>query len=446
MNKKKICVAVLTACGMLGLAGVASGVCEICDEQQRQNTQSEVAAGECAECDKGVISYASTAANLETTAEMYNTGNAVVGMSAFESASAEKAAIKTTVEKTAAVATAGMYTEPEPAEPAPVKTAQESGVPNITAKAAFLIEANSGEVLFGKDEHKRLPVASMTKVATLGVIYDALANGEIKMDDMVLVSPNASSMGGSQAFLDMNSEYSVAELIKSIVVASANDSCVAMAEKLYGSTTEFVKKMNELAVRLGCTDTNFVNCTGLPAVNAYSSASDMAKLYQNIMKSPHYGEFNKVWMYDLTHPSGRITGLTNTNKLSRFYNGCTGGKTGFTTEAGHCITATATRGDLTPIAVIIGAGDSKTRFAESSNLLNYAFDGFENKLLVDKNVAIDNVKLRGAVDNTTSIYPAENFYKLTKKGGQGSYEINIEMPDKLTAPIGKTDSVGKIVV
>jgi D-alanyl-D-alanine carboxypeptidase (penicillin-binding protein 5/6) len=322
----------------------------------------------------------------------------------------------------------------------------ESGTPKVTAKAAFLMEANSGEVLFTKDENKRLPIASMTKVATLGVVYDALANGEINMDDMVTVSENAGGMGGSQAFLDMNSEYSVADLIKSIVVASANDSCVAMAEKLYGSTTEFVNKMNGLAKRLGCENTNFVNCTGLPAVGAYSSAADIAKLYRYIMKSPYYADFNKVWMYDLTHPSGRITGLTNTNKLARFYNGCDGGKTGYTTEAGHCITVAATRGDLKPIAVIIGAGDSKTRFAEASNLMNYTFDSFENKLLVDKFTPITDVKVRGAVNNTATLFPAENFYKLSKKGNQNAYEINFEIPDKLTAPIAQTDAVGKAIV
>jgi D-alanyl-D-alanine carboxypeptidase (penicillin-binding protein 5/6) len=322
----------------------------------------------------------------------------------------------------------------------------ESDAPKISAKAAYLIEANSGEVLFAKDVDKHLPIASMTKIATLGVIYDALAAGEIAMDDKVLVSPAASGMGGSQAFLDMDSEYTVAELIKSIVVASANDSCVAMAEKLYGSQTEFVNKMNALANRLGCTNTNFVNCTGLPVVGAYSSAGDIAKLYAYIMKAPNYADFNKVWMYDLTHPSGRVTGLTNTNKLARFYNGCEGGKTGFTTEAGHCITVTATRGDLKPVAVIIGAGDSKTRFAESSNLMNYAFDGFENKLLVDKNSPVSVAKLRGAVNDEVSLFPAENYYKLTKKGVKAEPTINTEVPDKLNAPINGADGVGRIIV
>jgi D-alanyl-D-alanine carboxypeptidase (penicillin-binding protein 5/6) len=325
-------------------------------------------------------------------------------------------------------------------------TAGENDTPKVTAKSAFLIEANSGEVLFAKEEHKRLPIASMTKIATLGVIYDAVDRGNIKMDDKVSVSSNASSMGGSQAFLDMNSEYSVADLIKSIVVASANDSCVAMAEKLCGNTAAFVNKMNDLAKQLGCTDTNFVNCTGLPATGAYSSASDIAKMYAYVMKSPHYADFNSIWMYDLTHPSGRVTGLTNTNKLIKFYSGCTGGKTGYTTEAGHCITVTASRGDLKPIAVIIGAESSKTRFAESSNLMNYAFNNFENRLLVNKAKPVGTLKLKGAVAGSVDVFPAENFYKLTKKGSESAVKIDMEIPDTITAPIANVDTVGKIII
>jgi D-alanyl-D-alanine carboxypeptidase (penicillin-binding protein 5/6) len=327
-----------------------------------------------------------------------------------------------------------------------VYAAEDSGVPNISAKAAFLIETNSKEVLFAKDENKRLPIASMTKIATLGVIYEALDRGDIRADDKITVSRNASSMGGSQAFLDMDSEYSVSDLIKSIVVASANDSCVALAERLFGSQAEFVKKMNELAARLGCKNTNFANCTGLPAAQAYSSAADIAKIYMYIMGFPNYDDFNKIWMYNLTHPSGRVTGLTNTNKLVKFYDGCEGGKTGFTAEAGHCITAAAAREGMRPVAVIIGASDSKTRFAESSTLFNYAFDSFENKLLVDKNSPVGGLKLAGAVESGIEVYPAENFYKLTKKGEEKKYNVFVELPKKLTAPVAAKDSVGRITV
>ncbi len=318
--------------------------------------------------------------------------------------------------------------------------------PLITAKAAFLLEANSGKVLFAQNADAHLPIASMTKVATLGVIYQALAEGKITMDDMVMVSERASSMGGSQAFLDAGSEYSVHDLVQSIVVASANDSCVALAEHLAGSVESFVEQMNAFARGLGCKDTNFVNCTGLPTPGAYSCARDMATMYQAIMQSPHYGDFNQIWMYDLTHPSGRITGLTNTNKLIRRYQGCLGGKTGFTNEAGHCITVAAKRGDIEPIAVIIGASDSKTRFNESSALLDYACRNFENQLLVDATVPIKTVAVKNAVTETVDLYPAKNYYHLTAKNGNANLAIATEIPDTVTAPLDGESVVGKILV
>jgi len=318
--------------------------------------------------------------------------------------------------------------------------------PTITAKAGFVLEANSGKVLFAQNADQHLPIASMTKVATLGVIYDALDQGKIKMDDMVLVSERASSMGGSQAFLDAGSEYAVRDLIQSIVVASANDSCVAMAEYISGSVENFVKSMNTFARDLGCKDTNFVNCTGLPTPGAYSCARDMATMYQKIMQSSHYGDFNHVWMYDLKHPSGRITGLTNTNRLIRRYQGCLGGKTGFTNEAGHCITVAAKRGDLLPIAVIIGASNSQTRFNESSSLLDYVCQNFENRLIVDATKPIKTITIKNAILEQIDIYPSKNYYHLTSKDEIDNLALALEIPDAVTAPVAKTTELGKVLV
>ena len=329
------------------------------------------------------------------------------------------------------------------AEPA---TVNYPNAPTVTAKAAFLLEANSGKVLFTHNADTHLPIASMTKVATLGVIYDALAKGDLTMDDVVTVSDRAASMGGSQAFLDAGSEYTVRDLIQSIVVASANDSCVALAEHIAGSVENFVQRMNDFAQDLGCKDTNFVNCTGLPATGAYSSAHDMAAMYQRIMQSPHYGDFNHVWMYDLTHPSGRVTGLTNTNKLIRRYQGCLGGKTGFTNEAGHCITVAAKRDDIQPIAVIIGAANSQTRFNEASSLLDYACQNFENRLVVDASQPIKTVHLKNAVAETVDLYPATNYYHLTVKGGEGNLAVATEIPNAVTAPLQTTADLGQIMV
>ncbi len=339
---------------------------------------------------------------------------------------------------------------PEPAvvetEPAIEITSNYPNAPTITAKAAFLLEANSGKILFAQNADAHLPVASMTKVATLGVIYRALAEGKIKMDDMVMVSERAASMGGSQAFLDAGSEYSVHDLIQSIVVASANDSCVALAEHLAGSVESFVEKMNQFAQGLGCKNTNFVNCTGLPTPGAYSCARDMATMYRALMQSPHYGDFNQIWMYDLTHPSGRVTGLTNTNKLIRYYQGCLGGKTGFTNEAGHCITVAAKRDEIQPIAVIIGAANSKTRFNESSALLDYACQNFENQLLIDCRVPIKTVAVKNAVAETVDLYPATNYYHLTAKNGETNLAVATEIPDTVTAPFDSNTDLGTVMV
>jgi len=316
----------------------------------------------------------------------------------------------------------------------------------ITSKSAFLMEANSGRVLFQKDADKRLPIASMVKVATLAVIYDALDTGEITLDQMVMVSQNASGMGGSQAFLDFNSEYSLDELIKSIIVASANDSCVALAETIAGSETEFVDRMNALAEKLGMTNTNFANVTGLPAPDGYSTASDIAKMYSYIMRSEHYGKHEMTWMYDLQHPSGRVTGLTNTNKHARFFDGCTGGKTGFTSESGHCLAVSATRGALKPIAVVIGAPDSKTRFAETANMMNYVFGAYKNELVVSKDVVLATAKVKGAMVDSVELFAKHDFYDLVKKGDKGKPEIKIEVADKINAPFAKCDALGKVMI
>jgi D-alanyl-D-alanine carboxypeptidase (penicillin-binding protein 5/6) len=317
---------------------------------------------------------------------------------------------------------------------------------NITAKAAFLVEGNSGKVLFAKDADKQLPIASMVKVMTLSVVYDALEAGQIKMTDDVMVSRNASGMGGSQAFLDFDNTYKVADLIKSIIVASANDSCVALAELVAGNESDFVARMNAKAAELGMKNTNYVNCTGLPAVGGYSTAADCAKVYANIMKSRHYGMFEKVWMYDLTHPSGRVTGLTNTNKHARFYNDCTGGKTGFTSESGHCITVTAARRNLKPIAVIIGASDSQGRFDESRALMDWVFDNYDSKLIVSSDKPVGSVKVKKAVVERVDVFPRQDFYDLVKKGDKNQPNVNIEFAESVKAPVGAGDAVGKIIV
>ena len=198
------------------------------------------------------------------------------------------------------------------------------------AKAAVLMDAESGTIITEKNPTERVPIASMVKIMTLNIAFEEIEAGRLGYDDDVTASEYATSMGGSQAFLDTGSTYKVGELIKSIVVASANDSCVAIAEHISGSVPAFVERMNSTAGAWGMENTNFVNCTGLPAPNGYSSAGDAAIMFRRLIGHKDFFEFANVWMFDFVHPSGRVTQLSNTNKLVRFYEGCDGGKTGFT--------------------------------------------------------------------------------------------------------------------
>lgn len=250
---------------------------------------------------------------------------------------------------------------------------------SVNAKAFLLTDFDGTTEIGSSGKNERLPIASMVKIMTLDLIFEKIDEGVLSLDEDIHVSENASSMGGSQAFLDAGAVYKAEELIKSIIVASANDSCVAMAEHIAGSVEGFVDKMNDKARELGMKDTNFVNCTGLPAPDEYSSAADVALMSRDLMRHEKFFDYSGIWMFDFVHPGGRVTTLTNTNKLSRFYKGCDGGKTGFTSEALSCLSATAKRGDTRLLCVVIGAPSSKERNAEVTKLLNYGFANYESK-------------------------------------------------------------------
>ena len=205
--------------------------------------------------------------------------------------------------------------------PVPVQAASE-----ISSKSACLMSYETREVLFEKNSHTKVPVASMVKMMTILLTVEDIENGELSLDEMVSTSENASGMGGSQVFIDPYVEYSVEDLLKSVIVASANDASVALAEHISGSEANFVKRMNRRASELGMTDTNYVNCTGLPAAEGYSSAYDSAIILSELASHDIYHNYSTIWMQDLVHPSGRVTGLTNTNRLIRYYSGCDGGK------------------------------------------------------------------------------------------------------------------------
>lgn len=323
-----------------------------------------------------------------------------------------------------------------------------------TVNADVVKGINSSSLLMdyrlGRLSHSRAECVSKAsdskhgKNMTLLRTYESVASGKVSLEDDVTVSQRAADMGGSQAFLDAGSVHKLKNLIKTIIVASANDSCVAVAEHISGSVENFVDSMNKRAGELGLKDTNFVNCTGLPATNQYSCAKDVAVMMRTLISTEsNYFEYSKIWMEDFVHPGGRVTGLTNTNKLIRFYQGCDGGKTGYTNEAKHCLCATAKRGDTRLIAVVVGAPDSKTRFKETSDLLNYGFGNYESKVMLSRD-GLEDMQIKSGVKETLKIAPAEQLALFGKKG-ETNGELVVEL-DSVKAPVKVGDAVGRALI
>ena len=311
-------------------------------------------------------------------------------------------------------------------------------------KSAYLVDYATGTVLYARKENDRLPIASMVKIMTANLVFEAIDRGEISLDDDVLVSENAASMGGSQVFLDKDSTHKVSDLLRSVVVASANDSCVALAEHIDGSVEKFVSRMNARAKELGMQNTQFVNCTGLPAPGGYSSAKDASIMFGELIKHPTFFEYANVWMEDFKHPSGRTTSISNTNKLVRYYNGCDGGKTGFTNEAKFCLTATAKRDDMRVIAVLIGADSSKNRNAAVSDMFDYAFAHFENSVLQKSGEPIKNdIELVGGKQKTLQITVKDDLTAFKERNSSAGYEVKFDIPSRIKAPVAVGDVVGK---
>jgi len=252
-------------------------------------------------------------------------------------------------------------------------------------------------------------------------------------------------MGGSQLFIEAGGEYSIGDLLKSTIVSSANDASVALAEKIAGSENNFVKLMNKKVLELGMKNTNYVNCTGLPASNQFSSAKDTAILLKEVFKYDTYHNYSKIWMDTLKHPKGRETELVNTNKLIRYYEGCDGGKTGSTNEAGYCLATTAKRGDMRLIAVVLGAENGKLRFAETSKLLNFGFNNFENKLIVSKDEILSSeLKIQNSRQLRINFTPNKSLYVLSKKMQEDNVSTKVVIDKNVKAPIKVGDKVGII--
>ena len=316
----------------------------------------------------------------------------------------------------------------------------------IDAKSGFLMDYHSGEVLFEKSADVKLPVASMVKLMTMLLVFEEVDGGNLSLSDKVTTTENASSMGGSQVFIDPFVQYAASDLIKSVVMASANDASVALAEHVSGSEEAFVKQMNSRAVKLGMKNTLYKNCTGLPAPEQYSCARDSAMLLFELLKHEVYHNYSTLWIDELVHPSGRKTELVNTNKLVRYYKGCDGGKTGSTNEAGFCLTSTAVKNDMRLISVIVGASTGKLRFDESALLFNYGFNNFENKHVVNKDLSFAKVNITKGKLSEVELFPAEDFFTISKKGTASNVEVKTELPERINAPQKAGDCLGKIYV
>ncbi|MDE6059380.1 MAG: D-alanyl-D-alanine carboxypeptidase [Clostridia bacterium] len=314
-------------------------------------------------------------------------------------------------------------------------------------KSAYLCDYESGTEVYAKNETKRLPIASMCKIMTLLLSFEAVDRGELSYDEMITVSENASGMGGSQIFLGANLSYRADELMKSVAVCSANDSCVALAERVGGTEEAFIARMNERAKELGAENTLFANCTGLPKEPQYSCAKDVSVMLRELLKHQKYYEFSKVWLEDFAHPDGRTTQMTNTNKLIRYYDGCDGGKTGFTNEAGFCLAATAKRNDTRLISVVIGSESSKTRNATISKLFDYAFNCYESKKLLERGQEIElRASVRGSKTCEIPVIVEDTLSVFGKKGANGNVSIDYTLNEGLKAPVQLGDEVGTAVV
>lgn len=313
-------------------------------------------------------------------------------------------------------------------------------------KSAYLMDYNTGECLYKENETARMPIASVCKVMTLTLVFDAIRDGSLALTDMVTVSENAAGMGGSQVFLESGCEYEVNQLIKSIIVCSANDSCVALSETVAGGEQEFVARMNEKAKSLGCTDTLFANCTGLPRDTQYSCAKDVATMFSNLIKYEDYFKYSKIWLEDFAHPEERTTSMTNTNKLIRKYPACDGGKTGFTNEAGFCLASTAQKNNMRLVSAVLGASSSDDRFSSTIKMFEYGFANFKNKIVLDKDVTLnDEFFVRGGKKDTFLVRPERNAYifSANDKTPEVSYVL---IADDVKAPVAENSVVGRIEI
>lgn len=314
------------------------------------------------------------------------------------------------------------------------------------AKSAILMEVSTGKIIFSKNENEKLSPASMTKMMSLLLIMENIEKGVISLDEMVTVSENASGMGGSQILLETGEKMSVDDLIKGITIASGNDAVVALAEKIAGTEAGFVKMMNDKAKELKLTNTNFKNPHGLDEANHYSSAKDMAIIAKELVKHQKILEYSSIYETYLRENTDKAIWLVNTNKLVRFYDGVDGLKTGFTSSAGYCLTATAKRNNMRIIAVVMGEPDSKTRNKEVSEMFDYMFAQYEVETLLSKDSKVKTITNNRTKNINIDIVPKETITSLNRKvDGKKNITYNIKL-DKIKDNIKINDKVGTMEI
>ena len=311
----------------------------------------------------------------------------------------------------------------------------------LECKSAILMEATTGAVLYEHNADEALPPASVTKVMTLLLVMEAIEDGKLSLDDIVTASAHAASMGGSQIFLKEGEQMSVEDMVKSVVIASANDAACALAEHISGSEEAFVKRMNERAAELGMKNTVFENTNGLDdtAQNHLTSARDIAIMSRELIKHEKILQYSSIWMDTVRNG---LFGLTNTNRLVRFYRGCTGLKTGSTSKAGFCVSATAERDGVSLICVIMGAESGDKRNAQATRLLDWGFANYGVYTYTPE--TFEPIRVKGGVSERVGIC-AESFSCVMEKGKISKIECTVELPESVSAPVKKEDAVGRVV-
>lgn len=313
----------------------------------------------------------------------------------------------------------------------------------LNAKSAILMEKATGNILYESNPDERLPIASVTKVMTMLLIMEAVDSGKISLDDMVTVSENAMSYGGSTMFLETGEQLTVNDMLKGIAVASANDGCVAMAEHLAGSESAFVDMMNEKAKELGMENTHFMNTNGLDEDDHYSSARDVAIMSRELMKHETIFNYTSIWMDTLR--GGKFQ-LANTNKLIRFYDGANGLKTGSTSKALCCLSAAAKRNDMQLIAVVLGAPTSAERFASAKSLLDYGFANYAVNTQITAGDEVQKIAVEKGVDKEVGVVAGDSCSTLVKKGQEDNITKEIKIDETITAPIEAGQKIGTMTI